>query len=200
LAEWKSPRAFHATERRALRWLRLAAIDAPEESGPSGKPRSPLAGIFHGDRASRAIFLAPDAPFVAPAEREFLRLTTYCQRSPLPSRASDPTLDLAASVAAQLLIAGVRLPPPISSDPPDLVKPQSWFAQPASEPAPAGEARIGTVRARVIALLDRQGTASRDELLALGMSRQYLSLLVRSGVLVRVGKTFHRSSRASPSS
>ncbi len=190
MSEWKSPRALHPAERKALRWLRLAAIEPVGNDGPERGIGSPLASVFDAHSSSRSDFLAPDAPFVAPGERQFLQLAAFFQRMRLPRSASMPRLALAASVAARLLDAGVRLPPSSSPELLELLKLPIGSILSTAEAYADAKPRAGTIRARIVRLIEEHGPASRNELMALGMSRQYLSLLVRSGTVIRIGNLY----------
>ncbi|QJU59087.1 type IV toxin-antitoxin system AbiEi family antitoxin domain-containing protein [Sphingomonas sp. AP4-R1] len=188
-SDWRPPRALRPAERKVLRLLRLAAQAAA--TGPGEKP-DPLADALRDHDASRRMFLTLDAPFIAPEEHDFIQMVAHLQRSAHGGESDDPIVHAAITVVACLGALNLRLPPPISPEPPALLKALIV----ATRATAAGYAdvgiRRGTARARALELLDRQGGASREELVALGLSRQNLSLLVKAGLAVRIGEMFYR--------
>lgn len=188
-SDWKPPRALRPAERKALRWLRLAALEpmARAADGPMV-----LAAVLCEHDAARRIFLAPDAPFIAPEEHDFIQMVAHLQRNAHGGRSDDPVVQAAIAVVECLGPLDLRLPPAISPEPPALLKALIVATRATATGHGDVGIRRGTARARALELLERQGSASREELFALGLSRQNLSLLVRAGLAVRIGDMFHR--------
>lgn len=188
--DWRAHRTLRSAERRALSWIRGAIEEAVSHTSTEAKAAR-LTELLAACGSSRPAFLTSGSPYASPGERAFISQVAEFQREASNARdlPDDPITQLAAWLAGQLWEAEIRLPISAGSEVMDFKR---YTALRAPTTASAAALQNGTAKLRVFELLTSKGAAYRHELLGLGISRQYLGALIRSGFLIQSGRAIYR--------
>lgn len=212
--------ALTAQERRVVKILRIALLPDDEREGAdrtflallAGPLRAAFAELAQEARRNRLVLFIPSSAFVSEDELAILSRLILLQRPTRSGswRLANPFQQALKRCADELGREGRRLParPALTEAyidrggcfrieilaSPAPAAPAASYSAPPPKPKWDGrqEPEAGSLKARALAMVRSQETVSTAQFTAIGISRQYLSLLGKWGYVEKAGHGRYR--------